>query len=673
MKQSILVFFSVFINIVFAQNNKIQNWHFGKNSKIVFKNNNIIDTFTNQAMFGTESTSTININDTSYFYSEGINIYNRNNNIIIQGLKSEVSSTQGSIMLMHPDNDSIVFMFTNSAVSNSDCKTYYYELLILNDTLLKIKTEKLLNFYGSEKISAVNHQNGKDFWLITHDYLTNKFIKYLLKKNGLNTCTEIQEIGTNYNELNLAGAGQIKFNSNGTILASPTWYLNKIDLFKFDNLTGIISNEINLDILYNYGVEFSQNGKKLYITNRFGQLYQYDLTIWNKDSIILSEKIITNKGVKKLSALQLATNGKIYWSNYDSLYIAAIEEPNKKGDSCKLSFRSINLSNNKLKTGFPTLNQSYFYTPAINYNYEMECINNKVKFWGKDTFGANGFKWQTKKLYSVNNYLLIGSTKDISYTFTDTGKYEVRYIADNGTRKDTITKTITIYPKINKQFLGKDTTYIQGSTINKTLQAPYGMYCQIWQDTSGLSTFTAIKKGIYTCKVNNQAFCEVTDTIEIKECLSLAIPSIYKRLTDSIFCTHQEADTFIWYRNNLPYKTTYTNGGDISSLKLTDTGTYRAEAVKYGHCNRTSSTFNINKLGIKGIRIEDLGIRVFPNPSNGIVNIQSDKSYKLEVTDITGRTILQTENIKQIELPKGVYFLQFEVGEYYVIEKVVVL
>ncbi len=672
MKYLILSFCLLSINIINSQTKNTSRWYFGNKCGLVFKNNIVYnDTFTN--IINHEGTSIIEINDSSFFYSDGRNIYNKKHNIILQGLKSEISSTQGSIMLMHPNNDSIIFMVTNSAIGNTDCKSYYYELLILNDTLLKLKSEKLLNLYGSEKLSAVNHQNGRDIWLISHSYTGNNYMCYLLKNNGLIQCRIDNYIGTNFFNYNGGSVGQIKFSSDGEYIISSSWLQGRLDLFKFNNARGQLYDSVVLG-QHSFGSEFSKNTNFAYITNSVtGELIQFDLRNWNFDSIRLSRKIITSKGSKKISSLQLAPNGKIYWSSLDSsYYLAAIEEPDKNGDSCKFNFRSIYLQGKKSTAGLPTFNQSYFHTPAINYTYEMECINNNIQFWGKDTFGSNTHTWQLRKL-PITSWQTISSNKNHTYTFADTGRYELRYIATNGTRKDTISKTITMYPKIKNQFLGKDTTYIVGDIINKKLYAPLPNHYVMWQDTSGLSTFTATKKGVYTCKVTNQAFCEVTDTIEIKECLSLAVPSIYKRLTDSIFCTHPLSDTFVWYRNNVPYKTAYTNGGDISSLKLTDTGTYRVEAVKYGHCNRTSSTFNINKLGIKGIRIEDLGIRVFPNPSSGVVNVESDINYKLKITDLIGRTILETENTKQVILVKGVYFLRFEIEGYFVIQKVVVL
>jgi len=69
------------------------------------------------------------------------------------------------------------------------------------------------------------------------------------------------------------------------------------------------------------------------------------------------------------------------------------------------------------------------------------------------------------------------------------------------------------------------------------------------------------------------------------------------------------------------------------------------------------------------IRVNGKSISVYPNPSNGIFNINVKDTYNLEITDITGRVInsrILTGNTS-IELnTAGIYFLRFsnENGSY---------
>lgn len=119
-KSLFLLSFIICCNLL-SQN---QYWASGYNVGLKFiKNNFQVDV--NSMVSNVECNSSIFINDSSYFYSDGRNIYNRNNNIVLKGFKSEISSTQGSILLIHTDNDSIRFMIINSAIGSPTCASYY--------------------------------------------------------------------------------------------------------------------------------------------------------------------------------------------------------------------------------------------------------------------------------------------------------------------------------------------------------------------------------------------------------------------------------------------------------------------------------------------------------------------------------------------------------------------
>jgi len=148
------------------------------------------------------------------------------------------------------------------------------------------------------------------------------------------------------------------------------------------------------------------------------------------------------------------------------------------------------------------------------------------------------------------------------------------------------------------------------------------------------------------------------------------------RSKDTLKTWHLNADSFVWFRNNKLYKITKK-----PFLKLTDTGTYRVEAAKKGHCNSSSIGTNyVRKLSVNGVTIADLGIRVFPYPSSGAVRIESSKDFKLEVKDLLGKVFNPDVILKNfvpeiysesIQLPKGIYFFVFDVEGYRVAEKVV--
>lgn len=72
------------------------------------------------------------------------------------------------------------------------------------------------------------------------------------------------------------------------------------------------------------------------------------------------------------------------------------------------------------------------------------------------------------------------------------------------------------------------------------------------------------------------------------------------------------------------------------------------------------------------------GIKVFPNPTNGVFNIISKSDFLVSVTDISGRIIYQTKNLlKEIQIDlssqkKGVYLVEIIQNYNVIIKKIIV-
>lgn len=655
-------------------------WFFEQHNGLDF-NGDSVKYLDNSQIGKNESSSSIcDKNGQVLFYTNGITLYNKYNQIVKNGTDlgfpfnpNETTSRQGTLILKHPDNEELVYLFSSDFRGRSGGLVFsIVSIQGNNDSGEVISKKHKLTGAINEPISAVNHHNGRDIWIVCHSFGENYFHLYLLKKDGLVNCSVLNEIGSLHDGFYQSMAQvNLKFSPNGEMINQHESFWGTTETLTFDSQSGEIKKIKYTNYLaFVSGFEYSSNSKKLYLCEPDSGLAQIDLVSLKKVRILtIAESFIPEQ-------IQLAPNGKIYGAMYNSKDLFVINRPNEEGDSCNVIIKKNFLQNNNI-TAMPNFNQSYFYTPAINYTYEMNCTKNSIQFWGKDTFGANSHLWQVRKL-AIGNWQLGGSTKNINCTFSDTGTYEVRYIATNGTRADTVVKSIVLYDKIKQGFLGKDTAYAQGDLINKTLFAPVPNHCVRWyfdklstgsfKEKGSSSSLLADSVGTYICKVTNQAFCEVWDTIVISECINnLNQPSLF-RSRDTLRTFHLNADSFVWYINNEVYKITKQ-----PFLALTDTGTYRVEAAKKGHCNSSSIGTNyVQRLNVKGIRIEELGISVFPNPSNGNISIQSQNPFKMKINTVLGQTIYERENINNIHLPKGIYFLHFVVGEYRSVEKVIV-
>ena len=672
MKQNYLLFLFILltVNNIQSQSKEYSRWYFGYNAGINF-NTNPPNALTNGLLNTWEGCSSLcDTNGNIVLYSDGVRFYNKDNTICKNGNDDQFttylnSSTSACAIVKHPLISNELFLF-HAPLAGYESDGYKYSIYdIANDTInpkyLPLITQ------SSEKIAVIDHPNGIDKIITIKQHNNNSYYSYVLTKNGLNTCPIISNSGSVQGPSSSSGQGFMKYSFDGSYIANAMMGdVEKIQLFKVKAMGKFeLYSSISSLFRFGYGIEFSHNNKYLYYTVATldsSCLYQYEISTGKKITI----KNWPNLD-KQIFALQMGQDGKIYVANPDSLYLGVINNPENYGLACNFVSKGFYLGGKKSAYGLPTMNQSYFYTPSINFKYQIECISNSVNFWGHDTFNARVHQWELRKL-NGGNWQSIGQDKNLMYTFTDTGMYEVRYGAAINSRQDTVSKIIHIYPKINKHFLGNDTIYTKGTPFKKQLSAPYGMHCQLWQDSTGLSTYQADTSGRYTCKVTNQSFCEVTDTIEIKECInSLTVPSIF-RIKDSLYTYQQVADSFIWFKNNVQFKIT-----KASAIKLTDTGTYRVEAAKKDNCKRSSANFRIEKLSLHKLNSQAIGIKIYPNPANEKVFIEASTDFSLLVTDATGKTILEAENIKEITLANGIYYFRLTVHNTSYFEKVVVL
>ncbi|HEY1047902.1 MAG TPA: T9SS type A sorting domain-containing protein [Bacteroidia bacterium] len=672
-----LIFFFSWANSYsqYKPNKATLKWYFPKNAGLDFSGDTV--KFLNGSQIGmSESCSSLSDSDGNIlFYTDGIKLWNKFNNIVKNsnnigfGFGNTLNtSSQGAILLKHPDNDSLVFLFCSDYQGRSGGLTYsIINIHANNDSAEVIEKKVKLTNEINEPITAVNHQNGRDIWIVCHGFKNDYLQAFLLTKYGVTKCPVSTQIGTLHTgQFGSGTSAQVgmKFSPNGKYIVTEQRAQWRNEVFRFNQENGLFydtvySKEVDLCAF----TSFSPNNKLLYFVYVDTGLVQMEIET-GKRFFIYKPPLLQNQS---LVEIQLGPDGKIYGVIDQSRDILVINKPDVPGIGC-----DIQLKKNILSAGLggyqalPNFNQSYFYTPSSDYQYEMNCYNNTISFKAYDTINATGYSWN---IYKPNGNLEASySNKQINHAFADTGIYNVVFVADNGSMKDTVIKSIRLYNKISKNFIGKDTIYAHNAMINQTLKAPTkNIHCYQWQDNSGFSTFTADTTGTYVCKITTAAFCEVWDTIVIRRCInSLLEPSIY-RSHDTLFTYHQQADSFVWFRNNTPYRISKT-----PFIKLTDTGTYRVEAAKKYHCNRSSINWAVNKLSLTSLQLSDFNIKIYPNPSNETVFINADRNYLLQITDISGKVILKQDNPVQISLPKGVYFFIFEVDGYRVAEKVVI-
>ena len=164
----IIIFFLIINSLVYAQK-EATIWYFGENAGLDFIYNPPI-ALTNGALITSEGCATISDqNGNVILYTNGVKVWNSNHNQMPNGfgLMGNISSTQSCVIIPKPLCNNIYYIFTVDAIENYLTDGFQYSIvdLNLNGGLGDITSKNNLLFSPStEKVTAVLHNNSKDFW-----------------------------------------------------------------------------------------------------------------------------------------------------------------------------------------------------------------------------------------------------------------------------------------------------------------------------------------------------------------------------------------------------------------------------------------------------------------------------------------------------------------------------
>ncbi len=286
------------------------------------------------------------------FYTNSDSIWDRshtpmpNGRIRPNGVPSQNTITQVLIIPL-PGSDSLFYIFTNQieGAHNGFGMRLAAVDMSLNAGMGDVIFKNVVVYADtvSEKVTAVRHANGQDIWVIGHRHRGDEFFALLVTTSGITGSAVISEIGKVYQWPVLDGTGEMKASPDGSMLAVATYEQPDIELFHFDNATGVISDPITIvapsgnpgiNSLW-YGLSFSPDNSKLYAGRKnnasWPSIIQVDVSTYDPAMINASKDTITT--LSNVCSLQLAPNGKIY-TRRSGNHLGAINNPNADGLAC---------------------------------------------------------------------------------------------------------------------------------------------------------------------------------------------------------------------------------------------------------------------------------------------------------------------------------------------------
>jgi gliding motility-associated-like protein len=438
------------ILIVFSQHLLAQGegniWYFGFNAGLDFNENPPV-ALTNGSLFSNEGCATIcDVSGNLLFYTESTTVWNKNHDIMDngEGLLGSTSTTQSSIIIKKPEANDTYFVFTLDFEAGENGFRYSEVNMTSNAGLGSVLSENkntLLLTPVAEKVTAVQHADGVNTWVVVHGWDNNDFYAFLVTNSGVSNTPIISSVGPVSDGAEENSVGALIFSPNGdkAVLCN-----NKIEtvLLDFDADTGEFSNPITVNNKTNtYGAAFSPLGNVLYTSNFSKNIFQYDL---NAEDINASEVILFNNQITQFGQLQIGPDDKIYVTESGGFALSVINLPENLGNDCDFSVNSVDLNGATSGLGLPAFIQSFF---IILLSYEKDCFGDETQFYFNTT--ADAITWDFGD--STTGLSNISNDFEPTHLFSAPGIYQVTATITKGsvTSTDIIEVEIFALPEIN--------------------------------------------------------------------------------------------------------------------------------------------------------------------------------------------------------------------------------
>ncbi len=293
--------------------------------------------------------------------------------------------TENSIILPKDNEEYYVFTTTmsdgawqdwdNGFNFRFDMLTYHIVDMKENNGLGKVvKRNQILMqdaYLSHNRMTAVKHANGRDWWLIKPHQTKALFYKFLVTSNGIEgpfeqtlNFPELPEISGLY--------GQSTFNRTGDKYAYCSGTSYGVYVLNFDRCNGDfrpyhfypIARDTSYSYDYMIGTCFSPDGKLLYANTSY-QIYQMELSDTSQSSIqLIHGPDDTTNAFAEYANINLGPDDRLYIGNLNGVRntISYINQPNKRGQNCDFCNQCLAVGNGNAK-GLP--NMPYYHLGAL--------------------------------------------------------------------------------------------------------------------------------------------------------------------------------------------------------------------------------------------------------------------------------------------------------------------
>ncbi|MBS7255981.1 PKD domain-containing protein [Flavobacterium branchiicola] len=458
------------------------NWTYGENAGLTWnitqtkgvtrisagaKNNTLsgLPTVITSALSTAEGCFTLSDkNGNLLFYSDGMTVWDKTNTPMPNGtgLVGDASSAQSGIIMPYPKSPGKYVAISIGAAgvmtdaTNNNFNRLAYSVIDmtkhggLGDVVEGQKNIDLPRLPGSgsfsESVSAIMIPGTSDFWIVAPGKGLNPTVMNAWKftADGLAAQPVLSPLtGTGTFSVSSANDinGYLKFTTDGKHFVWPTCRTSPSLIYgDFDATTGIFSNAkkladsgFGINTGMPYGIEFSPDGKLLYVSNMSGTggsttgvyVYKWDDVLTNPTLAIKNKK--TWLADRSGSAIQLAPDGRIYVVVLKGGSLYAFDDPNNFTDPAIYSV-SPGMSG-KGMYGLPNFSASWFSMNVVQNS--IACAGNNSKYTididGSDLSQTAKLSWNFGDgTTAVDQPIVSGTAKyTLTHKYANSGDYTV--------------------------------------------------------------------------------------------------------------------------------------------------------------------------------------------------------------------------------------------------------
>ncbi|MEI7486968.1 MAG: T9SS type A sorting domain-containing protein [Chryseobacterium sp.] len=364
MKKLYITFILALPLFLFSQGEN-DNWYFGAFAGVNFSGSTPTVLYDSQAVTNLASASVSDSSGKLLFYTNGLEVFNREHQLMPNGSGLNQECTFQISIVKHPTNPNLYYIISGGVVLSGTFKARYTVVdmsqgslgsngLPLGDVLANSIGSPMLDQFGNDfttakGVTVVPHANNSAYWVLIQDG-TNLY-SYLLDSNGLSNIPVVSSLGATTAPSSFSHYAYIKASEK---LSSCNKFSNYISvtsqdinnnynegrIYSFDNNTGYFTNDYYL-MIANLGpiyTEFNKNSSILYVAaldfvKNDAPIYAIDLVNSTNTNLVYNNVTQSQIPNNYFEGMQRNTKGDIYVKFGYNDYISKIINPDVFGGS----------------------------------------------------------------------------------------------------------------------------------------------------------------------------------------------------------------------------------------------------------------------------------------------------------------------------------------------------